>query len=273
MKHGLRVRLLGSCLVVATHGLTWPAPAHAQPVTEPVTEPVSEPAPLAEVLEGQAKSDYSTGRLLFASGDYARALLMFQSAYRAASDPRLLWNEAACERSLHHYAKAGSLMSQFLASGSPLVTPDAAVRAHDFLEALVPLTAALEVVSNEASADVYWDDELLGAPALASKARVDLGTHRIVLKKPGFRPYSQTLQVSSSATVRVTAVLLPLPAVPPPAAHDAAPPAAHKGLPTWAWLAGGGLALAGVVTAGYFVFKPAHAPEPVPGTIPNGLRF
>jgi hypothetical protein len=292
--HG--VHLLGSCLAIVVSGaLTWPSQARAQsaslapeadapvppgesvppsPSGAPGQPPAAPPAPLADTLQGQAKADYEAARLLFDGGDYSRALLMFQSAYQAASDPRLLWNEAACERSLRHYVKASSLVRQFLATRSPLITPDTARRAQAFLDAAVPLTAPLEVVSNEPNADVYLDDELLGTPGLASQARVDLGTHRVVLKRRGFQTYTEMLNVANSSTVHVTAILQPIPVKAPVFPHDAAPSTSGAfRLPTWAWIASGSIVLAGIATASYFVFKPSSGPEPVPGSIGSAVRF
>jgi PEGA domain len=197
---------------------------------------------------------------------------MFQNAYAAAGDPRLLWNAAVCERNLQHYVKAINLLRQLLASRSPLITPELASGAQAFLDAAEPLTAPLELESNQPSAEVYLDDELLGTPALASEARVDLGTHRVLVKARGFQPFSETLTVTSSAKVQVSAQLralvVPLP-VPPRTVgtHDSTRAARASALPKWVWIASSGVVLAGIATASYFIFKPAAAPQPVAGSI------
>jgi hypothetical protein len=234
--------------------------------------------PLADSLQGEAKDDYEAARLLYDSGDYAGALVKFQGAYQAAADPRLLWNAAACERNLRHYVKASLLVRQFLGSHSALVTPELASRAQAFLDAAQPLTAPLEVESNQQSSEVYLDDELLGTPALASQAWLDLGMHRIVVKARGYQPYTETLTVSSSAKVHVTATLralfVPMPIPPPePRKHGPDRAARSSALPAWAWIASGGVVLAGIATASYFIFKQSAAPEPVPGSIGSALRF
>src|SRR5450432_1872463 len=219
------------------------APADSRPVP---------PVPLVDVLEGQAKEDYEAGRLLYDSGDYTSALLKFQSAYAEAGDPRLLWNAAGCEQNLRHYVKASALVRQFMASHSPLVTSEAASRAQAFLDAALPLTAPLEVESNEPNAEVYLDHELLGSTRPTFAARIDLGKHQIVVTKRGFQPFAETLTVATSAKVHVTATLRSsaiagpiFPAQPPPG------PAPYRGsaVPTWAWIAGAGLVLTGIATA------------------------
>lgn len=280
---------------LAMCALTWSARARAQPSGEPPAEPapsasaVSAPSvaspsaaglqgalpqpSLAESLQGQAKQDYEAARLLYDSGDYPGALLKFQSAYRAAGDPRLLWNAAGCERNMHRYAKAMQLVRQFLASPSPVVTPELASRAQAFLAAAQPLTAPLEIESDQPSAQVYLDDELLGTPAQASQSRVDLGTHRITVKAPGYRAYTETFTVLTSSTLHVKATLHALIVPLRERAQDRARrPVRTSLLPTWAWLAGSGALLAGIATASYFIFKPSAASGPVPGSITT-LRF
>jgi PEGA domain len=245
-----------------------PAPVSPSPSAP---EGAAPPPPLADSLQGEAKNDYEAGHLLFDTGDYPRALLMFQNAYQLSADPRLLWNAAGCERNLQHYVKASNLVRQLLASHSVLVSPELAIRAQAFLDAADPLSAPLEVESNQANAEVYLDDELLGTPELASHTRVDLGTHRLVVKERGFQPFTQTLTVTSSAKVHVTALLralaVPLP-VPAPKPLGSARAEHSAALPLWVWVAGGGVVLAaGIVTAGYFIFKPSPAPQPVSGSI------
>ena len=247
---------------------------------DPAAAPsAASPAPLSAALQGKAKSDYEAGRLLAGSGDYAGALLKFQSAYEEAGDPRLLWNAAACERNLRHYANAILLVRRFLDSRSPLVTPDAAIRAQAFIEAAEPLTAPLQVESNQPNSQVYLDDQSLGAPGLQSGVRIDLGTHHIIVEAPGFERYTETLTVTSSAPVQVKAILRPV-----AVAMPVAPSTPHRDVPTstsgssalpkWVWLAGGCVLVAGVATASYFIFKPPAAPEPMPGSIGTyGLRF
>ena len=235
------------------------------------------PASLSDSLQGKAKSDYDSGRLLSDSGDFAGALLKFQSAYQEAGDPRLLWNAAACERNLRHYASAILLVRRFLADNSPLITPEARVRAQAFIEAAEPLTAPLQVESNQPNSLVFLDDKTLGAPELMSGVRIDLGTHRITVEAPGFERYSETLTVTSSSTVEVKAILRLLPSampVEPSTPREAPATEAHSSaLPRWVWVAGGCVVLAGVVTASYFILKPGPAPEPVPGSIGSLLRF
>ncbi|MEO7034218.1 MAG: PEGA domain-containing protein [Polyangiaceae bacterium] len=186
------------------------APQDARPAPARPSSPTDGPRPIAEALEGDAKREYELGRLLYNNGDFAGALARFQSAAKASDDPRLLWNAAVCQKALRHYAKAITLVRRYLASNSPLITPAAALTARAFLAAAEPLTARLDVSANVAEARVYADDELMGSVPLGADARVDWGAHQVVVKKQDYSDYAQTVTVSSSADVRVSAVLRPV---------------------------------------------------------------
>jgi PEGA domain/Tetratricopeptide repeat len=170
----------------------------------------AEPRPLAESLDGDAKREYENGRLLYENGDYAGALVRFEHARKASNDARLLWNAAVCQKALHHYAKAIALMRGYLASSWAASSPIAAASAQNFVAAAERLTARLEVSSNVLGALVYADGDRLGQAPLGAEARVDWGTHQIVLKKADYTDYEQTVTVSSAADVRVVAVLRPV---------------------------------------------------------------
>ena len=256
---------LASVLSITPAGL-----AEAQSVSPPSAAATDvPPASLDETLQGQARADYQAGRLLYEVGDYASARLKFEAAYGQSGDPRLLWNAAACERSLRHYVKASQLVLRFLELRGAHVTPEETEEARAFLDAAEPLTAPFVIESTRPGGAAWLDDEPLGALPLAPDARIDIGKHRLLVKVPGFRDFRDELTVTSQArlTVRVTLRPLDVPRRLPPVRS----PEPSRLLPAWAWVAGGSLLLAGAVTAGYFVLRPDTA-EPLPGSIAS-YRF
>ena len=163
--------------------------------------------PLAETLTGQAKSDYEAGLVLHKIGDFAGAEQRFSSAYHATQDVRLLWNAAACEQGLRHYAKAILLIRRYLSSHSPLITEEAERSSRAFLNAALPLTARLVVEANAPGARAYLDDELLGTLPLDAETRVDFGSHRLLVRKAQFADVTQSFTVTNAADVHLAVKL------------------------------------------------------------------
>ena len=96
----LRIGLLWICYAAPL----WAQPAAPAPET-PAAESPPPPPSLSESLSGAAKAEYDAGKLLYQDGDYAGAQLKFRAAYETSKDPRLLWNMAAAEKNLRHYAQ------------------------------------------------------------------------------------------------------------------------------------------------------------------------
>src|SRR4051812_38602326 len=82
----------------------------------------AEPESLSASLSGEAKALYELGRARFSDGDVAAALAKFQRAHELSQDPRLLWNVAACEAALKHYARAMSLVDRYLAGAASMIS-------------------------------------------------------------------------------------------------------------------------------------------------------
>jgi hypothetical protein len=208
------------CLAVVRGTLSFiESPAFAQMVS------AAAPRPLGETLVGTAREDYESGRRLYESGDYAGALAEFQGAYRASSDPRLLWNAAVCEQGMKRYARAIALVHRYLDAHPVLLEREA----QNFLHAAEARTAPVDVQAcvlrcelracgcqgTELGAVVSIDGDPMGTIPLAADARIDLGMHRLNVTKDGFQEYATTVNVVTSAELHVVAVLVPV----APAAH------------------------------------------------------
>ncbi|MBN1610569.1 MAG: PEGA domain-containing protein [Polyangiaceae bacterium] len=190
------------------------AAASADPASPPTEDSTSDsaagrpPRPLAQTLAGTAKEHYDAAVLLFEDGDAAGASLKFREAYEASKDPRLLWNMAACEKQQRHYAKMIPLLEQYLDQGGPLVSEADRVEARAVLETLQPFVATLNVAANEPDADVFIDGELVGRTPLPPQ-RVDMGSRRITVKKPGFVEWTATESIAGGTARAIAATLKP----------------------------------------------------------------
>lgn len=186
------------------------APAFAQgKPTPPTTTKAGKPKPLAESLSAEAKTDYETGKVLFTDGDFAGALIKFQAAYDKVNDPRLLWNIAACEKNLRHYAKALRLITRYTKEGGALLTPADLREAKELAGVLEPLTTQVTFQVAEAGADLFIDDEKVGTTPLAEPLLVDVGMRHFRVVKAGFRPYDTSMPIGGAKTATVDVKLEP----------------------------------------------------------------
>jgi hypothetical protein len=187
-----------------------PPVAPAAPVAEPIPPPPPAPAgppPLSETLTGDAKADYDSGKLLYGDGDYAGSLVKFSSAYDRSKDARLLWNMAACEKNLRHYAKALRLVRQYVKDGDPLLPEQDKAEATDLVKVMEPFTAKLQVTVSEAGAEVTIDDELIG-PSPVEPVLVDIGTRKLRVRKDEYEEFAKEVPVGGAAQVSIDVKLV-----------------------------------------------------------------
>jgi hypothetical protein len=164
-------------------------------------------APLAQSLPPDARRDYDAGKLLFEDGDYATALLKYRDAYDRTHDPRLLWNVAACQKNLRHYAKAAATLARYLSEGGDLLSPGDRHDALELSKAIAPFTVPMMLNVDEKGAQVWVDDELVGVSPLHGPVTLDMGARRLRVKKEGFRVYDREVPVGGSAPTTVDVVL------------------------------------------------------------------
>jgi hypothetical protein len=202
-----QLRRLGGC---AVFGLTQVAMAQAPAAVPRQASPAlpeSKVSTLADVLSGQAKQEYEAGRLLYLDGDAASALVKFQSAYDLSHEPRLLWNLAACHKQLRHYAELERLLKRYLAEGNSVITNEDRVEANTLLQTIAPLLADATIQINEPGASIYVDRTLIGQSPLPEKVRLDLGTRKLRVDKPGFTTYEESIVVSGGAPLALNVTL------------------------------------------------------------------
>lgn len=181
-------------------------PPHTPP--PPVAVPVAPVTPpLSESLTGEAKASYDSAKLLYVDRDFEGARVKFTAAYDAAKDPRLLWNVAACEKSLRHYAKALKLVRAYAADGGALLTDQDRAEAAELIKIMEPLTAKLLLRVSEPGADVSIDDEAVGQSPVPTTI-VDLGTRRVRVKKALYDEVVREVAVGGAAELAVDIVLV-----------------------------------------------------------------
>jgi len=162
---------------------------------------------LSSSLTGSAKSDYEGAKLLYEVKDFAGAETKYRAAYRASNDPRLLWNIAACEKELRHYAGAAALLERFIAEAPALVPAEFLVQARATLAALRSFYSPLRLTGAPAGTRVMVDGDEIGTAPLPAPIPVDLGKHVIRAERDGYRPYEAVLDVAGQGEVVVDIAL------------------------------------------------------------------
>jgi hypothetical protein len=173
--------------------------AHAQ---EPSPPPAASAQPaLSETLQGEAKEDYLAARILFNDEDYTGALVKFQRAYERAGDPRLLWNMAACEKNLRHYAAVLRLLERYEREGSAYMSPGHRAEFTDVLKTVRLLVSRVQIQVDPDGAQVFLDDVLVGTSPLAEPVLVDLGLRKIRIHKAGYKDHLITRNFPDASEV------------------------------------------------------------------------
>lgn len=194
----MRIRIIAASVVIAA---LWAGHAGAQ------TEAPSPPKALAETLTGEAKADYEGGKILFRSKDFAGALIKFEHAYALSKDPRLLWNAAVCHKELRHYTRMLATIDRLLKDGGPLLTQSDRDDAAEIVKTVAAFVSPLTLSANEAGAAVLIDGENVGTTPLAKPVWVDVGTRKVRVVKPGFRPVDRTLTVLGAKDISLSVTL------------------------------------------------------------------
>ena len=192
----LALGLAAAPAAAQTAGKGKPAPAAASPAQKP----------LAETLTGEAKTAYEEGKVLFLADDPGNALLKFQRSHELSNDPRLLWNIALCYQKLRRYTKMVATLERMLAEGSDRITAEDRRDAEDARDIVRGFISPLRITVSEPGAEVFIDDEKIGASPVGPQ-QVDVGKHRVRVVKPGFREFTQEVVIAGADGMAVVATL------------------------------------------------------------------
>jgi hypothetical protein len=196
--------LLPDVAYAAPAAPTPPAPPKAVAATPDKT---TAPKPLSQSLTGQAKADFEAAKLLANDGDFAGALIKFQSAYSASHDVRLLWNAAFCLKNLRHYAKVVQTLRRYIDEGATTLSAADKKDAQDLITTIEPFTTRVTLAVNAPGAEVFVDEEHVGTTPLLAPVVLDLGERRFRITNEGYTPYEKTVPVGGAADVTVNVAL------------------------------------------------------------------
>jgi hypothetical protein len=157
-----------------------------------------------------ARAEYEAGRLLYGDGDYAGAALKFQRAYEESKDPRLLWNTAAAEKNLRHYAKVVELVERYVVEAGTRLKPEDRAEADALLTTVRAFISTVTIEVQPDGADVFVDDVKVGVSPMKAPVLVDMGDHRIRVAKEGFQEFTSVQSLQGGAPFSLTVALQPV---------------------------------------------------------------
>lgn len=185
------------CLQAAAAAAQSPAP----PAAASATPGEAAAAPMSVTLQDEARTDYQAARILYMNQDYAGALVKFQRAYELSGDPRLLWNMAACEKFLRHYAAVLRLLERYEREYRGVMSPGHRAEFTDVLKTVRLLVTRVHVLADPDGAHVFLDEVLVGTTPLAEPLLVDLGQRKIRIHKSGYKDHLITRSFSDTSEV------------------------------------------------------------------------
>jgi len=183
------------------------APA-AKPAAPAAPAPLPATAPLSDSLKGMAKADYAAAKILYEDGDFQGALQKLKSSYEASKDARLLWNMAACEKNLRHYAEVARLVDRYLVEGGALVSAQDRADAVALVDTVKAFVTTLTVDVNQPDATVLMDEQPLGKSPLPGPLQVDMGVHKIRVTKTGFVDFTTAPELPGGQPLHISATLV-----------------------------------------------------------------
>jgi hypothetical protein len=193
MKYILAIAL---CLQAALAAAQSPMPPAAASATSP--DPA---APMSITLQGDARTDYQAARILYMNQDHAGALVKFQRAYELSGEPRLLWNMAACEKLLRHYAAVLRLLERYEREYRGVMSPGHRAEFTEVLKTVRLIVTRVHVLADPDGAHVFLDEVLVGTTPLAEPLLVDLGLRKIRIHKSGYKDHLITRTFSDTSEV------------------------------------------------------------------------
>jgi hypothetical protein len=198
------IRRRGGSWLLLLGGLAVAPGALAQvPAASETGEAKVEPAPLAQTLSGEARLAYDDAKLLLQNGDPAGAVAKFERAYTLSGDARLLWNIAACEKALKHYASASGFVKRYVEQGKGEMTEESRQNALATQQALRAFFSEVTLSGLPAGARVSIDGVPVAVAPLVAPLAVDLGKRQLRVELDGYETLVRTLDVPGATALQV----------------------------------------------------------------------
>jgi hypothetical protein len=153
-------------------------------------------------LAARARACFLRGVELYEERDFGGAGVEFRRAYELVRNFRVLFNLGRVAVELHDYAAAIDLFTRYLAEGGDQVPAERRRELQEELNHLRPRVGQIKLLADEAGAEIFLDEVLVGATPIAPLT-VNVGRHRLELRPKQGRPELRVVDVPGAETVVV----------------------------------------------------------------------
>ena len=163
-----------------------------------------------------ARSHFQQGVALYYEGDHSAALVEFRRAYSVAPHFQILYNIGACHFALKDYARALAAYRQHLKEGKTLIDAEARKKVESEVRLLRRRTARLTLQVDPVGTVITIDGAPVGQSPLRKPVIVNTGRHRVEFTHPDAQSTTRWIEVAGGDEERLSVVLEPKAAAPPP---------------------------------------------------------
>ncbi len=204
----------------------------------------------AQTSPAEAESHFKRGVAFYQEADFKAALVEFKRAYELSKNWKLLFNVAQAQYQAHEYADALANFETYLREGGDKLPRQRRAEVDKEIARLRGRVGRITVRSSVSDAVVSIDEDAAGAAPVTRNVAV--GTRRVTVKKDGYVPWTQSVEVASGDDRVVEAVLEPALGGPQaaPAPTPTAPSRPHESsrFPWEAWTVTGVVTVAALTT-------------------------
>jgi hypothetical protein len=178
----------------------------------PVTAGAGEPT-TAE----SASDHFKRGVQFYRERDFRNALIEFKRAYEIEPNYAVLFNLGQTSFELKDYVEAQRAFTAYLEQGKSEIPPDRRKEVEGELEKLETYVARIDLKVNVAGAEVAIDDVVVGKTPLGEPLLVSAGRRKVSVRKDGYAPLTQYIDIGGGDAREVPLSLTSLEARPAPA--------------------------------------------------------
>jgi hypothetical protein len=135
------------------------------------------------------------GKDLYASGEYAEALVEYQKAYKLFPKPSYLFNMGMCFQKLGRLGQALEHFKRYLAEGGKRIGYAVRRRVMVKIKEILRISTAVTLEVEPTGAVIHIDREKVGTAPLPGPVRLRNGTHKVVITHPDHAKLTKVIEV------------------------------------------------------------------------------